>query len=391
MNKIGKRILAAAVASSVLVTPVFADPSVDDLKKSKESAQNEVSSLQTQLNTVVGKITELESQLSSKGEEIIQAQSDLEDAEAEEQKQYADMKVRIKYMYEAGDQSAVESLVGSEDFSDMVNKAEYVSNVHNYDRQKLQEYVETKQKISDLKDQLEEEQSQLESMQTEYESQESKLDNLIASKQAEVSDLDQQIEEAERKAAEEELKRQQEEAARQAAAEVAASSAANNTTTADNTLSSTGSSTTTTTPSNGGSSYDDSSSSDTSSSDDSSSSSSTGSATGSAIVSYATQFIGNPYVWGGTSLTNGADCSGFIMSVYAHFGYSLPHSSSALRSVGRGVSYAEAQPGDIICYSGHVAIYIGGGAIVHASNERDGIKISSNAAYTTILAVRRVV
>ena len=206
MNKIGKRILAAAVASSVLVTPVFADPSVDDLKKSKESAQNEVSSLQTQLNTVVGKITELESQLSSKGEEIIQAQSDLEDAEAEEQKQYADMKVRIKYMYEAGDQSAVESLVGSEDFSDMVNKAEYVSNVHNYDRQKLQEYVETKQKISDLKDQLEKEQSQLESMQTEYESQESKLDNLIASKQAEVSDLDQQIEEAERKAAEEELK-----------------------------------------------------------------------------------------------------------------------------------------------------------------------------------------
>ena len=188
MNKIGKRILAAAVASSVLVTPVFADPSVDDLKKSKESAQNEVSSLQTQLNTVVGKITELESQLSSKGEEIIQAQSDLEDAEAEEQKQYADMKVRIKYMYEAGDQSAVESLVGSEDFSDMVNKAEYVSNVHNYDRQKLQEYVETKQKISDLKDQLEKEQSQLESMQTEYESQESKLDNLIASKQAEVSD-----------------------------------------------------------------------------------------------------------------------------------------------------------------------------------------------------------
>ena len=132
-------------------------------------------------------------------------------------------------------------------------------------------------------------------------------------------------------------------------------------------------------------------SSDTSSSDDSSSSSSTGSATGSAIVSYATQFIGNPYVWGGTSLTNGADCSGFIMSVYAHFGYDLPHSSSELRGVGRGVSYAEAQPGDIICYSGHVAIYIGGGAIVHASNERDGIKISSNAAYTTILAVRRVV
>ena len=121
------------------------------------------------------------------------------------------------------------------------------------------------------------------------------------------------------------------------------------------------------------------------------SSSSSSSGSGSSIVDYALQFVGNPYVWGGTSLTNGADCSGFIMSVYAHFGYDLPHSSSALRGVGRGVSYAEAQPGDIICYSGHVAIYIGGGAIVHASNERDGIKISSNAAYTTILAVRRVV
>ena len=111
---------------------------------------------------------------------------------------------------------------------------------------------------------------------------------------------------------------------------------------------------------------------------------------GSSVVSYATQFVGNPYVWGGTSLTNGADCSGFIMSVYAKFGVSLPHSSSALRSVGTGVSYSEAKPGDIICYSGHCAIYMGNGAIVHASCKKDGIKISYNAAYRTILAVRRI-
>jgi cell wall-associated NlpC family hydrolase len=107
------------------------------------------------------------------------------------------------------------------------------------------------------------------------------------------------------------------------------------------------------------------------------------------LISYATQFVGNPYVWGGTSLTKGVDCSGFVMQVYAHYGISLPHSSSALRGVGRGVSYSEAQPGDIICYSGHVAIYLGGGKIVHASNPKDGIKVST-AIYKKILAVRRV-
>ena len=108
-----------------------------------------------------------------------------------------------------------------------------------------------------------------------------------------------------------------------------------------------------------------------------------------SMLEFASQFIGNPYVWGGTSLTKGVDCSGFVMQVYAHYGISLPHSSSALRGVGRGVSYSEAQPGDIICYSGHVAIYLGGGKIVHASNPKDGIKVST-ATYKKILAVRRV-
>ena len=352
MNKIGKRILAAAVASSVLVTPVFADPSVDDLKKSKESAQNEVSSLQTQLNTVVGKITELESQLSSKGEEIIQAQSDLEDAEAEEQKQYADMKVRIKYMYEAGDQSAVESLVGSEDFSDMVNKAEYVSNVHNYDRQKLQEYVETKQKISDLKDQLEEEQSQLESMQTEYESQESKLDNLIASKQAEVSDLNQQIEEAERKAAEEELKRQQEEAARQAAAaETARQQAASN---RNNSSSSSSNS---------------SSNSNKGNSSNKGTSNNAPSYVSGDAVSRAYSALGKPYVWGATG-PNSFDCSGLVGFCLTGR-YSRSCTSASLNAL---PTVSNPQPGDVCVRSGHCGIYIGNGQMIHAG---DPIKYSS--------------
>ena len=115
-----------------------------------------------------------------------------------------------------------------------------------------------------------------------------------------------------------------------------------------------------------------------------------GSASGNAVAQFALQFKGNPYVWGGTSLTNGADCSGFVMSVYKNFGVSLPHSSTADRSVGSGVgSLAEAQPGDIICYSGHVGIYIGNGQIVHASNSKTGI-IVSNAGYSTILAIRRI-
>lgn len=111
---------------------------------------------------------------------------------------------------------------------------------------------------------------------------------------------------------------------------------------------------------------------------------------GQSVVDYAVQFVGNPYVWGGESLTNGADCSGFVKSVYAAFGVSLPHSSSALRSVGYGVDPSQVQPGDIICYSGHVAIYIGNGAIVHASTRREGIKISYNWQYKTVLAVRRI-
>ena len=111
---------------------------------------------------------------------------------------------------------------------------------------------------------------------------------------------------------------------------------------------------------------------------------------GSAVVSYASQFVGNPYVWGGTSLTNGADCSGFVMSVYAHFGVSLPHSSSALRGVGKSVSRSEIKPGDIVCYSGHVGIYAGNNTLVHASNRKDGIKYTSNIDYRKIVAIRRI-
>ncbi|MDE6892001.1 MAG: C40 family peptidase, partial [Lachnospiraceae bacterium] len=111
---------------------------------------------------------------------------------------------------------------------------------------------------------------------------------------------------------------------------------------------------------------------------------------GQQIANYACQFIGNPYVPGGTSLTEGADCSGFVWRVYKDFGYSLPRTSYSMRSSGTGVSYSEAQPGDVVCYAGHVGIYIGGGQIVHASTQKTGIKIT-HATYKEILSVRRIV
>lgn len=109
---------------------------------------------------------------------------------------------------------------------------------------------------------------------------------------------------------------------------------------------------------------------------------------GSAVANYACQFVGGPYVYGGTSLTGGADCSGFVMAVYAAFGIGLPHSSSAMTGVGYGVS--DMQPGDIICYSGHVGIYIGNNTIVHASNPSGGIKYTSPVNYRPIIAIRRI-
>ena len=112
---------------------------------------------------------------------------------------------------------------------------------------------------------------------------------------------------------------------------------------------------------------------------------------GQTVAEFAQRFVGNPYVWGGTDLNRGADCSGFIGSIYRSFGYKLPRSSSELRSAGRKVSYSQKHPGDIICYNGHVAMYIGNGKIVHASSRKTGIKISQRANYRSIVCVRRIV
>lgn len=354
MNKFGRRILAALITSSLVVTPVLAAPSVDDLQKSKASAQSEVNSLQSQLQSIVSKITQLEADLTTKGEEIIQAQADLEQAQEDEKTQYAAMKLRIKYMYEAGDATALESLVSSEDFSDLLSKAEYVQSVHGYDRDKLEEYVATKQKIADLKEQLETEQSQLESMQTEYETEESNLTTLIDSKQAEVADLDSQIQEAAEKAAKEEEERQKKaEEERQKQLQAASQNS-------------------TTTNGNSGSSNSSNSSNSNKGNSSSNSSSSSGSYVSGSTVSRAYSALGKPYVWGAAG-PNSFDCSGLV-SFCLTGRYSHTYSSSDFVGL---TKVSNPQPGDICVRVGHVGVYIGGGQMIHAPHTGDVVKISA--------------
>ena len=397
---------------------------IDSLESQKQTLSAEINQLDSDLVNIMVEIEILDGELSDKEAQIEQTKADLEVAEANKQKQYEAMKKRIQYLYEkGGDDAWAQMLFQATDFTSLLNQAEYVQQMYDSDRNSLEEYKETVQQVTDLGNQLDSEKAELEEMNQEYQNRQASMQEQLEQKKATSSDYDaqiaqaqdqaaqytelirqqnaeiQKIEEEEKKAAVEAARKAAEEAAKKAAAEEAAKKAqeeankkaaeaaskkpsTTSTTTSSNKT--TGNSSSSTSKGNGNSSGSSSGSSSSSSSNVSYN------PTGQSVVNYACQFVGNPYVWGGTSLTNGADCSGFIMSVYAKFGVSLPHSSAAMAGCGRGVSYSEAMPGDIICYAGHVAIYMGGGQIVHASNARDGIKISGNAAYRPIVAVRRV-
>ena len=362
MNKHGIRLITAVVTSSMIVTPVLAAPSVDDLKKEKAAKQSEVSSLQSQLTTLMGKVNTLESELIQTGEDITKAQGDLEVAQEKEKEQYAAMKKRIKYMYEAGNDSAFETLVTSEDFTDLLSKAEYVQNVHSYDRKQLQEYVETKQQISDLKDSLEKDQKELESKQVEYEKQGDNLNNLITSKSAEVANLDSEIQaaaEAAERAAREAAEKAAKEAERQQAAasnnNAASTSNRNNTTSnRNNTTSSSSSASVATKPSNSSSSTITSGT----------------NANGGSIVSRAYSQLGKPYVWGACG-PNSFDCSGFVS-------YCLTGSYSRLGTTLTFMGWTRVsnpQPGDVVTTATHCGIYIGNGQMIHAPHTGDVVKV----------------
>lgn len=371
MNKHGIRLITAVVTSSMIVTPVLAAPSVDDLKKEKASKQNEVSSLQSQLTTLMGKVNTLESELIQTGEDITKAQSDLVVAQKKEKEQYAAMKKRIKYMYEAGNDSAFETLVTSDDFTDLLSKAEYVQNVHSYDRKQLQEYVETKQQISDLKDSLEKDQKELESKQAEYEKQGDNLNNLITSKSAEVANLDSEIQAAAEAAAKEAAERAAKEAAEKAAKEAAKkqqASAANNSTSSNRNNSTT--SNNTTRPSRPSGNNTSSSTTKPSGNNTSSNTTSGSNANGGTIVSRAYSQLGKPYVWGAYGPSS-FDCSGLVS-------YCLTGSYTRLGTTLTFMGWTRVsnpQPGDVVTTATHCGIYIGNGQMIHAPHTGDVVKV----------------
>ena len=411
------------------------------LWEQKQQLESQIDSLNSDLVNVMVSIQTLENDIASKEAEIEKTQGDLTKAQNAKDKQYSSMKKRIQYLYEKGGNNAwFQMMLNADNLADLLTRAEYTQQMYEQDRESLQKYARTIEEVQKLEDQYEQEKADFETMKQEYEAQQSNLQyqldvtransadceneiayaqqqateyaNLLAEQQAEIEQL-----EAERIAAEEEARRQAEaEAAAAAAAaqeaEESQSDESYDDYSEDDSEDYSDSSDTDVQYDEDGdvvSGSSDSSSDyeydeygnvidsdntvdyDSYSESSSSSSSSSSSGSGSSVVNYATQFVGNPYVWGGTSLTNGADCSGFVQSVYANFGVSLPRTSYEQQNAGTEVSYADAQPGDLICYGGHVAIYMGNGQIVHASNSRDGIKISDNAAYRTITSVRRLV
>lgn len=370
--KFGRKLLVSLVTSALVVAPVYAAPKTESLESQKAAAENEASALQQELVTLLDEMGKLEEDLISKGEEIIQAEEDLDRAKKLEEEQHEAMKLRIKYMYEEGTVTALQTLVSAESFSDLLNKAEYVAEVHVYDRSKLKEYADTKQNVEDLKEQLEEEQSAMQSMQKEYEAEEVTLTATLEEKREEIAGFDQQIQAAaeaaareaeERAAAEKEAAKREEDAASDENGQAAASGNA-----ADTGNESSGG--------QAGGSDNTGSGSGTSGNSGSGNSSAPSGNTSAAqtIVNAAYSQLGVPYVYGGNG-NGGWDCSGLVQYCHSAAGYSLPRTSQA--QGGCGVAVSDPQPGDIVCYGTHVGIYIGGGQMIHAPKPGDRVKIAA--------------
>lgn len=350
---------------------------LEDLNSELINMMASIGMLEDEISEKEGAIVAKEEEISDKQEQIVLTAAEYEAAKLQEEDQRLEMAVRTRLLYEEGDVTYLSALMQGEGLFDVLNRMDYIEKIFEYSKMKLDGYIETKDQIQALWDLLEQEKVELEkdmqqlkndkndldAQKADLKLQESSLNALLEEKKKQSKNYEAEINKARQEAAVAQriLKQNQEELKRRQAEQNTANNAAN---------------------SNYTSSYD------------SLINKSAGTDYGKKIANFACQYIGNPYVAGGISLTNGADCSGFTYSVYRNFGYTLPRTSTQQRSAGTGVSYENVQVGDLICYDGHVAIYIGGGLIVHASNSnpypRGGIKVS-NAQYRTILAVRRII
>ncbi|MBQ8559273.1 MAG: C40 family peptidase [Tyzzerella sp.] len=314
MKKIGKALIVSLLASTLVVSTVFAEPSVSELRRNKANAEKKIEKLENQMSDIMGQINKTEQALVEVGQEVIKATEDLEEAEAKEQEQYEAMKRRIVAMYENGNTSMISMVLEAGSIAEMLKQAENIQTIHSYDRKQLEEYVATKEKIADLKESLEEDMAAIEKKQEQLEDDKAELNSKIAELEEKVDDIDSSIQRA-------------------------ATSAAGKS-------------------SNSGSNYVPPS----------------GTGGGAAIVAEARKYLGVDYVWGGTS-SSGVDCSGLVLLAHKAIGVNLAHYSGSQGSGGRAVSRAEAQPGDVVCYSGHVGIYIGNGQMIHAPQTGDVVKI----------------
>ena len=346
---------------------------IDNIKDNQVDIKSDISQASKNLKNLMSKQKTLKQNIKDKQAEVEQANKELVDAQNKEDEEYKAMKLRIQYMYEnSTDNSLWTAIIESHGLSDMLNRIEYVSDLYQSDRQLMDQYQAAVKEVEDWTTQLADDMNNLLALQDEYEKQQGELNTLLAKLEKKKDKYAQQLADAKEQAKDyQKTIDEQNEIIRQQEAAAARQNAA--------------------TYDGGGSGASGGMGSDSYLQDSSYNPSNATSVSGAAVVAYAQQFVGNPYVWGGTSLTSGADCSGFVQSVYANFGVSLPRTSYEQQNCGTEVSYADAQPGDLICYGGHVAIYMGNGRIVHASNSVDGIKISDNAAYRTIVSVRRLV